>query len=92
MNVIIIKPNSPTWDKIWERLGSHPINENIAEPTVAFNEGECWQYMPTLEKDGKCISEFRHRYHPRTNNRANIAFEHEEPIPDEDIEVKRPIR
>lgn len=76
MQFILLKENSPSWNFIWDWLAKHPINEGIAEPIMALNENEAWQYMGTYKQDEKVISEFRHRKHPRTNNVYYLRISH----------------
>lgn len=64
------KPDTPAWDAMWAWLAAHPINAGQSEPTVAMNDeyGECWQYMGTYGG----FDEFRHRAHPRNNQRTYV--------------------
>lgn len=68
MELVLIKPQSPEWDWMWNWLSQHPINENITEPSVATNENESWQYMGTFKQANKYVHCLRHRKHPLTQN------------------------
>ena len=77
MKMLLIKRESPEWDYMWEWLANHPLNEGLAEPTVAFDadSGEAWQYMGSWF-DGKdyssTIHQFRHRCHPSNQKREYL--------------------
>jgi len=72
MDLVIIERESAEWNYMWEWLESHPINEGIEEPRLALNNGELWQYMGSYRQDNKVIHSFRHREHPRDNQRKNL--------------------
>jgi len=72
MELVLIEPNSPEWDYMWNWLAEHPINKDIAEPTLAMNEGEGWQYVGSFKQDTRIIHEFRHRKHPKTGLIQNL--------------------
>jgi hypothetical protein len=63
---ILIKEGSPEWEYMWNWLGDHPINKELPEPTLAYHQGEGWQYMGSFRQGTKVIHEFRHRNHPVT--------------------------
>lgn len=89
MEFILIKPDSNEWNKMWEWVAKHPLNEGITEPTVALNElnGEAWQYMGSYRsKDGRVVSEFRHRSHPIDNERHYLKMNGSQEISEDDIE------
>lgn len=86
MEFILIKQDSPEWERMWGFLENHPINENIEEPRVALNEGEAWQYMGSFKQDNKVIHEFRHRSHPVTNNVYKVTFYASDEFTTEQIE------
>jgi len=92
MEYIIIKRDSNTWNEIWEWLAKHPINEGIDEPMVALNYGEAWQYVGSFRNHGTVISEFRHRYSPKTSRREVIKYLHSNDIPIEDIEIQKNVK
>ena len=92
MNLLIIKPDSITWTKIWEQLAEHPINDGLSEPMVAENDGEKWQYLGTAEKNGIIINDYRHRNHPYDNQPKYISLRYEATITDDDIASKLPIK
>lgn len=68
MEFAIIKINSNLWNSLWDELEQHPINENIENPSLACNDGFCWEYVGSYLHKNRLISEFLHKYHPATNN------------------------
>ncbi len=74
MDLVLIKEGTDEWNAMWQWLESHPINENIEDPRQAVNNNESWQYMSTYRQGDKCLHEFRHRCHPRTNKIEKIVF------------------
>lgn len=76
MELVLIEPNSPEWEFMWNWLSSHPLNEGIEDPSTALNDGEAWQYMGSYKQKDKVISEFRHRNHPLTNRLSKLSVEH----------------
>lgn len=94
MEMVLIKNGSNEWNKMWETLSAHPVNEGIETPEVALNElnGEVWQYMGSFRNNGELIHEFRHRSHPKTNDRVLYKFNASSEITDEDIDKIIPIR
>lgn len=92
MEMLIIKENSPEYNYMWNWLASHPINEGFAEPMVAFNDGEAWQYMGTYKQGTKALHEFRHRNHPSNNDRVSLKVNASENMNDEDIESKHSMK
>lgn len=74
MNLILIKPNSPEWEFMWNWLESHPINKGIENPSLALNNEEAWQYMGSYQQGDKVIHEFRHKNHPVTNNIQSLKL------------------
>lgn len=72
MDLVIVERESAEWNYMWEWLENHPINEGIEEPRLALNSGEVWQYMGSYRQDNKVIHSFRHRQHPRDNQRKNL--------------------
>lgn len=85
MEMVLIKEGSQEWERMWDMVANHPINEGIEHPSIAMNNGEGWQYLGTFRNGGISISEFRHREHPRFQRREYIKFAHEEEIPESDI-------
>lgn len=85
MELVLIEPNSPEWEYMWEWLAAHPINKDIAEPTTALHEGEAWQYMGTFKQDTRIIHEFRHRNHPKTGLRQNLKVQGSDTFTNEQI-------
>ena len=86
MEMVLIKQGSNEWNKMWQQLADHPLNEGIDEPTLALNEGEVWQYMGSFKNDSRIIHEFRHRIHPKFSRREYFKFFGSDTISDEDIE------
>ena len=74
MDIVLIERNTPEWEYMWQWLESHPINEGIEDPREAVNNNESWQYMGSYKQDNKVIHSFRHREHPRDNQRKDINF------------------
>jgi hypothetical protein len=74
MDIVIIERDTSEWIDMWEKLEKHPINEGIENPRLALNSGELWQYMGSFRQGDKVIHSFRHRSHPRDNQRKNINF------------------
>ena len=68
MDIILIKQDTSEWDYIWLWLELHPINAGLEFPMVAENNGEVWQYTCSYRQKGKVVHEFRHRFHPVTND------------------------
>jgi hypothetical protein len=71
MEATMVIPESAEWHFMWGMLAVHHLNVDNVKPTLCLcpetNEG--WQYMGTYE--GR--HEFRHRYHPVTQQREYIA-------------------
>jgi hypothetical protein len=88
MEILIIKENSPEYKFMWNWIAAHPLNEGLAEPMVAFNDGEVWQYMGSHRNGLKTLHTFRHRYHPSTNERKNLTVEASKDMNEDDIETK----
>lgn len=74
MDLVIVEQGSPEWDEMWNKLNNHPINEGMEEPKTALNNGEVWQYMGSFKQGDKVIHSFRHRQHPRDNQRKDVNF------------------
>lgn len=68
MELIVIKKDSPEWEYMWNWLADHPYNKELAEPMIALNENEAWQYMGSFKLKERIIHEFRHRNHPITKD------------------------
>ncbi len=71
---LILLTTGPEWDYMWDWLSNHPINENVAEPTLAMNNNEAWQYMGTFKQGDRYIHNLRHRCHPITNNVKELCL------------------
>jgi len=78
MELVLLIPESEAWEEAWTFIHDHPINEGLDEPSVAMNDGEAWQYVGTFLNNGKAISSFRHRLHPKTGGLYNVSYEHKE--------------
>lgn len=74
-----IQRGTPAWDQMWALLADHPVNEGLADPSVAEHapSGECWQYMGP---GSGMTQHFRHRCHPKTGKREVVAL-HLDPQP-----------
>jgi hypothetical protein len=75
MELILIEPQSPEWNFMWNWLAKHPLNKDIPEPTVALNGEESWQYMGSFKQGDRVIHELRHRNHPTTNSIQSLKLE-----------------
>lgn len=78
-NVYLVRNKSSEWHYMWLMLGYHPLNENLKgaigsknDPTVAFNDGEAWEYTVTGIQNGAMCHCFRHRNHPKTKQREYV--------------------
>lgn len=91
MEMIILKQNCPEWEYAWEWLANHPLNKDLENPSVAFNNGEGWQYMGSYRQNGQVIHEFRHRSHPVTDDVQFLKVNASESMNAEDIEKTVPI-
>ena len=71
--ILFVERDSEEWNAMWRALASKPLNAGLADPVCALDEstGERWQYMGTY--DG--WHEFRHRQHPRTQQREYLKIE-----------------
>jgi len=92
MEMVLIKKDSQEWNNMWDKLASHPINEDIENPSLSVNEGEAWQYMGSYRQDTRVIHEFRHRNHPKFGRREYLKFNSSETLSDDDIEKSLPIK
>jgi hypothetical protein len=75
-NVYLVRNQSAEWHYMWLMLGYDKINDGQKgkpgtrnDPTVAYNNGEAWQYTLTGFQDGELVHCFRHRNHPKTKQR-----------------------
>lgn len=80
-NVYLVRRNSSEYHYMWLMLGQHPLNSELKgavatrnDPTVAFHEGEAWEYTVTGIQDGKMCHCFRHRNHPKTKQREYVLI------------------
>lgn len=65
LRAVFVDPESEEWDYAWDQAvpGEDKLEEHIY--------GEVWQYMGTWKnEDGTWLHHFRHRMHPRTNQRV----------------------
>jgi hypothetical protein len=93
MEYLILKQDSPTWLWLWDEwLLNNPINAELDEPTIAENNGYMWEYFGTVRNKGIAISTFRHKSHPLDDQPKNISVQHLDQIPNEDIELNKPIK
>jgi hypothetical protein len=86
MEMVIIKRDSDEWNRMWEQVANHPMNEALEDKTLAFNNGEVWQYMGSYRNDKAIIHEFRHRQHPKYDRTEYLKFYGSETISEDDIE------
>jgi hypothetical protein len=86
MEMVLIKQDSQEWERMWEMVSNHPINEGIEHPSIAMNNGEGWQYMGSFKQSNRIIHEFRHRFHPKFQRREYLKFSASDNITDDDIE------
>jgi hypothetical protein len=92
MEYIVLKQESPSWEWCWNWLNDNPINAGITDPSIALNDGNAWEYMGTVRNKGIAISSFKHNSHPFDNEQKNISVQHLDAIPNEDIELIKPIK
>jgi hypothetical protein len=86
MDLVLIKEGTDEWNAMWSIIETHPINEGLDEPKAAFNQGESWQYMGSSRQGDKVIHSFRHRQHPKDNQRKNVSFYASDKFTDEQID------
>jgi hypothetical protein len=72
MELILLKEGCAELEWLWNWLAVHPINEGIADPCLATNEGQSWQYLGTFRHNGKVVHELRHRKHQKTNTKVDL--------------------
>lgn len=71
-NIFFVKPDSPEWHIMWEKLSQKYLNADQENPYECSHHGERWQYMGSVNKEDNnllLIHQFRHRCHPVTNKR-----------------------
>jgi hypothetical protein len=73
-NLFGVEEDSSEWDKMWNLLAAHDLNIGLADPYIANNNDDTWQYMSSEIKDGVAHHHFRHRLHPKTNDREVIEI------------------
>jgi hypothetical protein len=88
MEMVLIKENSQEWEYMHKWLANHPINQLETEPTIAINplNDEKWAYIASYREDMKIIHEFRHKSHPKDNERYFLSVAASDNISGEDIE------
>jgi len=86
MEMVLIKEGSQEWERMWDMVANHPINEGIEHPSIAMNNGEGWQYMGSFKQADVIIHEFRHRDHQKFGRREYLKFSASKDITDDDIE------
>lgn len=87
MEFVLLKRESAEWNKAWDWLASHPINESIDNPSVALHHNEQWQYVGSYKQGDRVISQFRHRDHPNTGEVYTATYTHE-PFDEKEIVKK----
>ena len=92
MELVLIKINSPEWKFMWEWVAAHPINEGFDEPSLAYNEGEMWQYMGSFKQKAQLIHSFRHRQHPTNNQRIDLSLRASDTFAEDQIEKQLKIK
>lgn len=92
MELVFVKQDSTEWNYIWDFVANHPINEGIEEPQTAWNNGEAWQYMGSFKLNDKVVHQFRHRQHPKTNDRYYITFKGSDTFTDDQIDKTTKIK
>lgn len=88
MEMIFVTRDSCEWLYMWLWLELHEINAGLAEPMVAENNGEVWQYMCSYQQNDKTVHEFRHRSHPSTNGPKTLSLHASATFSNEQIEKK----
>ena len=71
---VLIKQESPEWEKMWSYVEQHPINEGIENPSVALNRDESWRYMGSMSDGKRIIHRMRHLCHPYNNDVQELSF------------------
>ena len=80
MELVLLVIDSPEWEYMWRWVAEHPINNGLAEPSVAFNDnktwmyGETWQYMGSYKQGNKVVHSLRHRFHPLTHRVEELSL------------------
>ncbi len=92
MEMILLKIDSGEWERLWDWVATHPINEGLDDPRIAENEGEMWMYMGSFRQDKRVIHELRHRLFPKTNSLQRLTMSATDLFNDNDIEKIIPIR
>lgn len=54
MELLLIKENSPEWQKMWEWIAQHPLNINLTPQQL-----NSWQYTGSLRQDNKTLHQFK---------------------------------
>lgn len=85
MELAIIEIGSAEWNYMWDWLASHPINEGLAEPSLATNGDQTWQYVGSFKQGDRVIHSFRHRNHPTTNTLQNLSVQASNELTEEQI-------
>lgn len=92
MEMILIKRDSQEWERMWDNLAMHPINEGYEAPSLVVNEDEGWQYIGSFRHGKQVVHEFRHKNHPRFGRKEYIKFPASDTLTDQDIEKVIPIK
>ena len=72
--IIVIEPTNAEWGRMWNALARDPLNIGLSDPKEAMHEGECWQYMETVTRRNGTWHIFRHRCHPKSDEREYIEI------------------
>jgi hypothetical protein len=86
MEMILIKEGSAEWERMWDWVAGHPLNEGLEEPSLSMNStnNEFWQYIGSFRSKDVVIHEFRHASHPLTND-VEYLKKRADTVTDEDI-------
>jgi hypothetical protein len=85
MEFILINQDSPEWNHIWGYLETHPLNEGLAEPKSAENQGYSWEYIGSYKQGDRIIHELKHFCHPSTQGPVKTSLAASSEFTDEQI-------
>ena len=71
---LFVSIDSKEWEYMWTSLSEHEDNKDCKDPFACENYGEHWQYMGTSTYDEKLQHCFRHRMHPKFNDRRYVRI------------------
>ncbi len=89
LDFILIDQSSTEWEYLWDWISKHPINEGLENPTLAFNDGEGWEYTGSFTNGTEYIHSCRHRLHPVTNNVQYLSLRGSKDMNDSMIALKK---